>query len=436
MNLYKTFFIIILLFAFSAHSSELDRRANWGASFTVPAKGTAGVKIKSVKEGSPLQKAGLKIADHILLVDKKPILSSQEWYDITDGLVAGKKYTIKFNRAFKSYTKEITFEPMEKEKHPNIETTYDQLTNDYGIKQRLIITRPNSKKSKLPAVLFLQGLSCSSIEINPNRITPFTRLINEIVEKSNHVVLRIEKPGLGDSEGNCSETDFMTELNGYEQAAQYLKQLEYVDSNKITVYGNSMGSALAPYIANKYNYTSVISDGTFVKSWFEHMLEIQRRILDFQGLNQTEINDKLNQAYMPLYYGMLILNKSYQDVTNQYPAIASDNYHGPKHMYGRPMEYYQQLQQFDVAGEWQKLKVPARIRWGTNDWIMSESDNDMIIDILKKAGHSDHKLHKQKGLDHWQSIHQSAKDSFDGKKGEWIPEISEVIIHWLDELNK
>lgn len=195
-----------------------------------------------------------------------------------------------------------------------------------------------------------------------------------------------------------------------------------------------MGSALAPYIANKYGYSAVISDGTFVKSWFEHMLEIERRILSFKGLDQSEINKKMNQSYIPLYYGMLIGKKTYQQVVDNYPAIGQDNYHGSAHMYGRPLSFYHQLQDFDVAGEWQKLKVPARIRWGTNDWIMSEFDNDLIIEILKSAGHENHILHKQEGLDHWQTLHDSAKNSFDGKKGVVNDKINNVIIKWLHDL--
>ena len=61
------------------------------------------------------------------------------------------------------------------------------------------------------------------------------------------VLYRVEKPGVGDSEDDCGKVDFLTELNGYETAIQHLKSKPYVDSNKIIVYGNSMGSALAPY---------------------------------------------------------------------------------------------------------------------------------------------------------------------------------------------
>ncbi len=423
----------LLTFSAQILAEDLPRRANWEARFQFPEAGTAGMLIRTLEPDTPLAKVGLQVGDHIIAVNDQTILRPEDWYDLTDALVAKKKYRLGYKRGTLSKEVTVKFKAQPKEAHEGIDTIYSHITNDFGIRQRVIITRPENMVGRQPAIMLLQGLSCSSIEINANRLTAFTRLIREIVTKSNKVVLRVEKPGLGDSEGNCSRTDFKTELNGYHSAAAYLKTLPYVDPARIVVYGNSMGSALAPHFANKFDFAAVISDGTFVKSWYEHMLEIERRILAFKGSTQSEITQKMNQSYIPLYHGMLIKRKSYQAVINSYPAIAADNYHGPEHMYGRPMEFYQQLQQFDVAGEWQQLKVPARIRWGTLDWIMSEADNDLIIEILKSAGHQDHVLYKHPGLDHWQSIHESAKDSFEGKPGKSTAEISGVVLEWLAE---
>ena len=89
------------------------------------------------------------------------------------------------------------------------------------------------------------------------------------------------------------------------------------------------------------------------------------------------------------------------------------------------MDYFLQLQDFDFAKEWESLKAPIRIRWGTNDWIMSEFDNNMIVDVLDRNKHVDHKLYKYPGLDHWSTIHESALNSFNGKPGKWEDKISQ-----------
>lgn len=414
--------------------STLDRRASWQAKFEATEANRPGKVVKSMQANSPLELAGVEAGDRLISIDGQVISNQTIWNDLTDALVSGHEYVMVFKRGQSAYTSRLIFSGLIKESHPKIDTIYDHITSDYGIKQRVIITVPKNKKPKQAAMVVLQGLSCSSIEQIPGRKSAFVRLLTDLIKKSDRVVMRVEKPGMGDSEGNCSETDFHTELNGYESAVRWFLEQDYVDKEQVIVYGNSMGSALAPYVANKFNLAGVISDGTYVRSWFEHMLEIERRILSFKGLSQSEISQKMNAEYIPLYYGMLIKKQTYQQVIDEHPALADANYHGAAHMYGRPMAFYHQLQAFDVAGEWQKLKMPARIRWGMNDWIMSEADNDMIIEILRQAGHPNHELYKQPGLDHWQAIHKEAIDSFQGVKGTWDDDISAVILNWLDTI--
>jgi hypothetical protein len=133
---------------------------------------------------------------------------------------------------------------------------------------------------------------------------------------------------------------------------------------------------------------------------------------------------------------MLIRKKTYREVVEEYPALKEFNYHSPAHMYGRPVAYYHQLQDFNLAGEWEKLTVPVRILRGTNDWIMSAFDNNMIIDVLKRKGHQDHLLLEYPGLDHWNTIHKTAQDSFDGKAGVWDEGTIQQILEWAQGIVK
>ena len=96
--------------------------------------------------------------------------------------------------------------------------------------------------------------------------------------------------------------------------------------------------------------------------------------------------------------------------------------------------YYHQVQDFNFAQGWQELKAPVRIIRGTNDWIMSDEDNDMIMDILNAQGHQDHQLYRYPGLDHWNMIHEQPKDSFEGKTGKWEDKISQIIIDYAWEM--
>lgn len=425
--------ILVLFTSFGIDAQVLGRRSSWEAKIKGPDRTHPGATIMEMDKNSPLEKAGFMTNDMIIEVDGTLVASDEIWTEISYGLRANRPTKIKALRNENVVEKTILFNPREKEKHSGLDTFYEEVTSNRGITQRIIITKPK-KQGRQPAVVLIGGLSCSSIETYPGRSGNWVQTIKDLVEKSGMVVMRIEKPGVGDSEGDCGESDFLTDLEGYRAAIRNLKSKSYVDPSRIVVYGSSMGSALAPLLANEFDLVGVISDGTFFKTWFEHMLEIERRLLQFKGNTESQIVEKMNKYYFPLYYGMLIEKKTYQEVVDAYPALSDYNYHSAAHMYGRPVQYYQQLQDFDLAGQWEKLKVPVRILRGTNDWIMSSFDNKMIIEVLERNGHQDHILHEYPGLDHWNTIHESPKNSFEGKPGKWDEGTVNIIIEWAQEM--
>lgn len=414
-------------------AQDLERRASFEARIETPKNGIPGAKIISFRENSPLKAIGLQENDIILKVNDRNLVSSVDWNGVLYSIRANQKTNLVIKRGVEVFSTEAQLNALPFEEYKGLETHYESIVNDYGIRQRVIITKPKGK-TNLPAIFLVQGLSCSSVEKYSGRSNNWVKLINDLAEKSNMVLYRIEKPGVGDSEGDCGKVDFETELNGYESALKHLKAKPYVNSNQIIIYGNSMGSALAPYLANKYKLSGVISDGTFFKSWYEHMLEIERRILEIEGKSQEDIYRLMNTVYIPLYYEMLIKKKSFESILKDNPTYAQYHRQGLNYMYGRSMKYYHQVQDFNFAKEWENLKVPVRVRWGTNDWIMTENDNDMIMYVLDSQGHKDHELYKYKDLDHWSTIHPDYENSFNFKPGKWEDKISRQTIDWAWEM--
>ncbi|XOV80848.1 MAG: PDZ domain-containing protein [Aestuariibacter sp.] len=424
--------LIPYLLSISAFADELARRAVWGASFK-PLQPT-GREVSSIIAGSPLAAADLQPGDILLAVNGNVISSGQIWNDISDALVADKPYRLTLKRQGKTHHVDVTFTAAVKEEYEGIDVEYGVVSSDYLVKQRTITTIPTSE-NPLPAIFVIGGLSCSSIEYTPGRQSNFIKTLQYLVQHANMVVSRIEKPGLGDSEGDCSQTDFNTELNGYEVALQALLKHPMVDNKKVMIYGSSMGAAIAPYFVNKYQLNGIISDGPWYRTWFEHMLEIERRLQRMNGQPESEVNRRINEVYIPLYYGMLIQEQSYQQLTDLNPLLKPFNYHAGEHMYGRPVSFYHQLQDFDIAGEWAKLDVPVRVRWGTNDWIMSEYDIDMIAEVLAENGNTNVVVEKYPNMDHWYTLHESALNSYQGKPGKWDEHIAQQVVDWAQGIN-
>lgn len=73
------------------------------------------------------------------------------------------------------------------------------------------------------------------------------------------VVMRLEKSGTGDSQGPpCMTVDLLTEMRSYEVALTALARDSHVDSNRIYLFGHSIGSLMAPRIANNGKVAGVI----------------------------------------------------------------------------------------------------------------------------------------------------------------------------------
>jgi hypothetical protein len=114
-----------------------------------------------------------------------------------------------------------------------------------------------------------------------------------------YVTLRIEKSGLGDSKNTppCESCNLTDEIENFEAGLLKLKSLPYVDTNKIIIFGHSMGGIVAPALSSKHSVAGVIVFGTTAKSWFEYQLEMYRVQNALAGLNPLEVEQSVIDQY-------------------------------------------------------------------------------------------------------------------------------------------
>src|SRR5262245_38466484 len=84
------------------------------------------------------------------------------------------------------------------ENHPGIETSPGALTTRDGTRLRTFLTRPSGARGRLPAVQFLQWLSCDTIELPEQADDGWSRMLKRMIRESGCVVMRTEKRGVGD----------------------------------------------------------------------------------------------------------------------------------------------------------------------------------------------------------------------------------------------
>jgi hypothetical protein len=127
---------------------------------------------------------------------------------------------------------------------PGLETEYGVVRSADGGRLRTILTRPEGRTGRLPALFFVQAVSCETVEFSgESRLRGLARRLGA-------VLIRVERAGTGDSEGpGCNALDYDTELADYRAAFDQLARHPWVDPDRIALYGSSLGSTVAPLVA-------------------------------------------------------------------------------------------------------------------------------------------------------------------------------------------
>jgi hypothetical protein len=251
-----------------------------------------------------------------------------------------------------------------RETYPNVDVIYDFATAPDGKRLRTIVTKPRNGKGKLPVIFVAAWLSCDSVAAPATTKDESGLVFRGLAQLPEFALFRMDKQGVGDSEGICAETDFESELAGYRAAFRALKNYDFIDTKRIYILGISNGGGFAPLIpeseAEQAQVRGYISVGGWVKTWFEHMLEIERRRFALMGKSPGEVNARMKDA-ATLYHEWLIKRRPVDDILTAQPQLADLWPEGKDHthLYRRPLAFYQQLQQLNLAEAWSRVKVPT-----------------------------------------------------------------------------
>jgi pimeloyl-ACP methyl ester carboxylesterase len=322
-----------------------------------------------------------------------------------------------------------------RESYPNVDVIYDSVTTADGKRLRTIITKPRHAKGKLPVIFVTGWLSCDSLEAPAGTKDESGLVFRGLAQLPEFALFRMDKPGVGDSEGVCSETDFDSELAGYRAAFRVLKNYDFIDTKRIYVLGISNGGGFAPLVpesdAEQAQVRGYISVGGWVKTWFEHMLEIERRRFALMGKSPGEINDRMKGA-ATLYQECLIKGRTVDDILKEQPQLAELWPEGKDHthLYGRPLRFYQQLQELNLAALWSRVRVPTYVLRGAFDWIMSRDDSESIATYVNRNGDLA-AFFEIPNTGHTFQHYLSLADAFKGKSAPFDPKMIGLLADWL-----
>jgi pimeloyl-ACP methyl ester carboxylesterase len=325
-----------------------------------------------------------------------------------------------------------------RESYPNVDVVYDSVTAPGGKRLRTIITKPHDAKGKLPVIFVAGWLSCDSVEAHEGTKDATGLVFQGLAQLPSFSLFRVDKQGVGDSEGNCAENDFDSELAGYRASFHALKNYDFIDANRVYMLGISNGGGFAPLVPEtepeKAQVRGYISVGGWVKTWFEHMLEIERGRFALMRKSPAEVNDRMKSAAR-LYESWLIQGKSVDEILREHPQLAELWPEGKDHthLYGRPLKFYQDLQKLNLAAAWARVKVPSLILHGQYDWIMSREDPELMAQYINANRPNAARFAEVPEMGHTFQHYLSLADAFAGKSAPFDPNMLRILTDWLEE---
>jgi pimeloyl-ACP methyl ester carboxylesterase len=417
-----------------AEGDALRRQAYLGAALAPPSGPQAGARVVRVTAGTAAAEAGLKAGDRVLKIGGRLLDDPVEFSRVYAALRGGDTVDLEVLRDGAVFTRRIALPPLPKEQLAGLEVEYGSVLTARGHRLRTIVTRPRGATGRLPGIVLAGWLSCDPVEWPLGANAGHAKLIQGIARDSGFVLMRVDKPGVGDSEGPaCADADFAVELAGYRAAFQALERHPAVDPDRIFVLGISNGGGIAPLVAPDAKVRGYVVSGGWLKTWFEHMLENERRRLTLSGSTPAEVNDRM-RGYAEFYTHYLEERMTPREVLRRHPQLAPLWYDLPEHQFGRPAAFYQQLQALNLAEAWNRVNAPVLVIYGEHDWIMSREDNEMIAAVVNRNHPGTAQFVAVPRMDHLFHVNTSLQKSFDDyDSGTFDPALVTRIVHWMKE---
>lgn len=309
-----------------------------------------------------------------------------------------------------------------REHFENATVQYDWVTNGRGEKLRTFITRPNNASGKVATIFFVGWLSCDTMEYpNPAPDDGFGILLRRLINESAYATLRMDKPGVGESQGSCAKADFQSEMTGWQAAFDSLSKYDFVDLDRVFVVGLSNGGGFSPLAARDHPVRGFVSCSSWGRTWYEHMLELERRRLTEAKKSPAEINSSV-KAFAEFYELYLVKGMNPGQAIAQQPEWKSLWYDSPDGQYGRPAAFYQQLQALNLGEVWQNVNAPVLVVHGTADTIMSRADSEAIAQIVNQVHPGGARYVEIDKMAHDFTVH-----------GKFYEQLVPTILNWMKE---
>lgn len=407
-------------------ADPLPRRVSLGIALPAAGPFTAeGMRAGAVVPGSMAAGAGLAAGDVVTALDGLPLRSMAELRAATRAAAGRATVTLSAMRGGAPFEATVSVLARPVEQIEGNDVRYEHVTAEDGARLRTIVTRPRAPGPH-PAVLFLQGIGRESLDLAAAPSAPVARLLHGWAA-AGFVTMRLEKRGVGDSDGE--EADFDAEVADDRAALRALAADPAVDGRAVFLFGHSVGGMIAPLLAaegsegacphSTYSNSEkarssrgeprgggppvrgILVFGTSSARWLDCLAAGTRRQLALRGAGEEEIQRALDRE--------------------------RSEGHGV-----RTPEYHAQLQARDLGAAWDRTGCDVLVIVGEHDWVVGEDEQRAICERIEQRRPGAAERLDLDGTDHWMTRHASLEDSLaNGGRGAFDERLVTATVAWM-----
>ena len=172
---------------------------------------TGGVLVQLLVPGGSAEAGGLQPGDILLALQGRRIESVADFLTRASALSAGQTCELGLMRSGRRTTRSLLVHERPRDRGANFDVLYHSVVSG-GARLRTIVTRPHAA-GRHPVLFLIPGLGATTVDQPLSDPGAYSRILAEFA-KDGWVTVRVDKPGIGDSEGGPDgETGFEAELD-------------------------------------------------------------------------------------------------------------------------------------------------------------------------------------------------------------------------------
>lgn len=405
----------------------LPRRVFFGVRLADDDDDLDGARVVEVHPASSAAACGVEVGDRILAIAGEAIHGGLAVQRRIKAMTPDAPFELEVARGRARLHLRGRAHPWPTERFPGSTLVLDHV-GPAGRRQRVFFTRPE-RPGRHPAVMLMRGFSCRSCEFPFAPTTPL-RLLLAAWAEAGICTLRVEKLGVGDSEGPpCPDGDFVSDLAGARAGLDYLRAAACVDPARIALFGHSVGGMIAPLLAAETPVAGVGTLGTSADRFHECASASRRRQL---LLGRASIADL---PAMEALQALLVRERlALDEALARRPdlaGVATKLLPGGR-LFGRAITYTRELDAAPIEAAWTRVDAEVAIFHAEHDYVCTRDEAARIVALVNEHGRGRARLVELPGAGHLLYTHPSLQAAFDAPEvGGTASGIVEATLEWL-----